>query len=154
MNDKSVRKAIYFDLDTNSLLSIFPKGTRKPYSEIKKFMIKKGFNHRQYSGYDSIDAMSHAQVVKIIKDLSRELPWLSKCLKKLDVTDIGKEYDLLMIVKNANILNNAVNHPDIKTQKKPIKDIMDNAIKRANNQRINEKIDNEKKITASEFSDR
>lgn len=154
MNDKNVRKAIYFDLDTNSLLTIFPKGTRTPYSEIKKFMIKREFNHRQYSGYDSINAMSHAQVVKVIKDLSREFPWLSKCLKKLDVTDIGKEYDLLMVVKNANIRNNTVNHADLKTQKKPIKDIMDNAIQRANDQQIYNKIDNEKKRTASEFSDR
>lgn len=46
-------KCINFDLYTQELLKHFPKGTVKPYTLIKDFFEKNGFEHRQYSGYQS-----------------------------------------------------------------------------------------------------
>jgi pemK-like protein 1 len=55
-NDKrDSRKAINFDLSTNTLEELFDKGnTKKPYADIKKFMEENGFMHRQYSGYVAV----------------------------------------------------------------------------------------------------
>ena len=46
------RKAINFDLSTNELKKHF-NNTAEAYNKIKEFMLKNGFEHRQYSGYVS-----------------------------------------------------------------------------------------------------
>lgn len=95
------RKAINFDLGTNALKEHYPgKNHRDAYSEIKKYMEQHGFEHRQYSGYNSKAPMSDTEVAKIISGLSSELPWLEKCIQKIDSTDIGEQHDLTDIVIN------------------------------------------------------
>lgn len=57
------RKAINFDLSTNTLEELFGKGnTKKPYSDIKHFMEKNGFEHSQYSGYVSKEPKTKANI--------------------------------------------------------------------------------------------
>ena len=57
------RKAINFDLSTNTLEELFGKGnTKKPYADIKKFMEENGFEHRQYSGYVSVEPKIKANI--------------------------------------------------------------------------------------------
>jgi virulence-associated protein VapD len=89
------RKAINFDLNTKILQSIF-KNTRKPYSDIKKELLKLGFERRQYSGYTSVDRLMDKEVTIAIKTLIEKLPWLSTpgLVQRIDVTDIGRQYDL------------------------------------------------------------
>lgn len=96
------RKAVYFDLGTNELKKAYPGNNyRNAYSDIKKFMVRHGFKHRQYSGYDSVEPMSNTKVTLILKELSEEFPWLKKCVKQIDTTDIGDTYDMLNIVLNS-----------------------------------------------------
>lgn len=93
------RKAINFDLDTKMLKEVYcttnkPLEYLKAYKEIESFMKGNGFSHRQWSGYISDVTMSKAQVERFVEKLSKVFPWLSQCIKRFDVTDIGKQYDM------------------------------------------------------------
>jgi virulence-associated protein VapD len=100
-NNKNCRKAINFDLDTKALKQFYPdtKHWRKAYRDIKKFMQNEGFTHRQGSGYTSQETMSDYKMNKTMKKMSRTFPWLKKCTKKIDVTNIGQSYDYLGVIK-------------------------------------------------------
>ena len=87
------RKAINFDLSTNELNKHF-KDTREPYNLIKDFMLENGFEHRQYSGYMSKEAMDEFDIELLIKRMSKQYSWLYSCVQRFDVTDIGEQYDL------------------------------------------------------------
>lgn len=86
------RRAINFDLDTNTVKQIFGN-TRKGYKVLKDALLKEGFIHRQWSGYISKDDFTDAQILKIVKHISIQNPWLSKCVKRFDITEIGKIFD-------------------------------------------------------------
>ena len=92
------RKAINFDLDTVRMreLGIYPKG----YRLLKKQLKDQGFVHRQGSGYVSRNKIDSGVVNNAIRILVQNLPWLAECVKKMDVTDIGKQYDLTNIISN------------------------------------------------------
>ena len=55
----SRRVQIAFDLDTNKLKDVYTKATGKTYTsaykDIEKFMISKGYEHRQGSVYHSTE---------------------------------------------------------------------------------------------------
>lgn len=87
------RKAINFDLSTADLKKYF-KNTAEAYNQIKTFMLQNGFEHRQYSGYVSKEAMEDDDVALIAFTLTRQFRWLSPCTQKFDVTDIGEQHDL------------------------------------------------------------
>ncbi|MDR2559916.1 MAG: hypothetical protein LBC86_10325 [Oscillospiraceae bacterium] len=94
---KKIKKAINFDLDDNALKRAYPKKSYKQaWSDIKKFMLANGFEHRQYSGYRSIEPMTQAKVFTLIKNIKKTLPWLTKVdvIKEIDVTDIGEVYSV------------------------------------------------------------
>jgi len=101
------RKAIYFDLDSEALMKYYCKTNNweerlKAYGEIKSYLTKHGFSHRQYSGYNSDKPMTFLQVERLVYDMSRRFPWLEKCVKKFDVTNISKHHSMLFIIENAN----------------------------------------------------
>ncbi len=100
MSKKETRKAINFDLDTKELLKHF-KNTHKAYSDIKSFMKKNGFEHRQYSGYVSTDLISNTNITILTNKLNKQFKWLKDCVQKYDVTEIGETYDLKYIFDNA-----------------------------------------------------
>jgi virulence-associated protein VapD len=89
------RKAINFDLDTATLRRLFGEsGRRGAYVRIGRFLTKHGFEHRQSSGYQSIRTMSEAEVNDTIVSLYETLPWMVDAVQKLDVTNIGVNYDM------------------------------------------------------------
>jgi virulence-associated protein VapD len=140
MAAKKTRKAINFDLDDNSLKIAYPKKSYKQaWSDIKKFMLANGFTHRQYSGYCSIEPMSHAKVNKVIEDMIIALPWLTKCdvVKEIDVTNIVAEYSLKHLLEE-KILKKSMelDTKDMSTDIPPEKP--KNAPKRSNKARIAE----------------
>ena len=97
MAKKKIRKAINFDLDDKLLQEAYPKPSYKhAWDDIKKFMLANGFIHRQYSGYESIEAMTQLKINKLIDDMITALPWLTEkdVVKQIDVTDIGESYSL------------------------------------------------------------
>lgn len=106
-DDEKQYKAINFDLDDKLLRKFYPSkglfGYKKAYSDIKKYMLKNGFAHRQYSGYISDAPLSNYQVAKIIASLSVQFPWLKKCVQKFDITNIGDQWDVKSIIQNPRI---------------------------------------------------
>ena len=95
--ERTKRKALNFDLDTKKMkeLNLYPRGYRLLGSSLKKH----GFEHRQGSGYISKAKLDGDNVYDIISDVVSENEWLASCVKKIDVTDIGKQHDLTMTVK-------------------------------------------------------
>lgn len=95
--ERKIRKAINFDLDTVQMraMSLYPNG----YNLLKKSFEKHNFSHRQGSGYVSNDKIDSLRVIKVVKQIVKENPWLVDCVNKIDVTDIGKQYDLTAVVK-------------------------------------------------------
>lgn len=93
---EKIRKAINFDLSTLELKKHF-KDTREPYGNIKKFMLDNGFEHKQYSGYTSKEALNRYDITKLAKQLNATFPWLGDCIQEFDVTNIGSQYSLKSI---------------------------------------------------------
>ncbi len=91
------RRAINFDLDTNTMKEkgVYPDG----YRQLGKSFEKQGFLHRQGSGYNSKFQISNNQVKRTLLKVMEENPWLAECVKKIDVTDIGRQHDLTAVVK-------------------------------------------------------
>lgn len=97
---KPVRKAINFDLDTRALKEFYPgKDYRAAYGEIKAFMESNGFEHRQWSGYVSIEPLTKNELNEAIKTMAHQFPWLSQCVNRFDVTNISKTYDMIDMIK-------------------------------------------------------
>ncbi len=99
--DDFCRKAVNFDLNTESLKKIFKSNNpfvyMIAYRKIGRFLINNGFEHRQWSGYISKQSLTPIQVTAIVKGLNKTLPWLHQCVTKFDVTDIGEQHDLMYI---------------------------------------------------------
>ncbi|MGN0797202.1 MAG: hypothetical protein ACI4M5_03265 [Christensenellales bacterium] len=96
--EKPMYKAINFDLDTRKMRQYgkYPIG----YTEVKRSMLQLGFIHRQWSGYVSKDKLRAVDVYNVVRKIVKSHPWLSVCANKFDVTDIGKQFDLMSIVRN------------------------------------------------------
>lgn len=79
------RKAFNFDLDNGKLEELYPSpsGSTTSYnnawSKIKAFMEANGFEHSQYSGYESIHGMSYADAFSILEKLQATFPWFREC---------------------------------------------------------------------------
>lgn len=95
------KKEFAFDLKTDrySPLYNYYDYLSAAYKDIKEFMEDNGFEWRQGSVYISKASLSNKQVRNIIVKLCQELPWLSECLNKFDVTNIGRQHDLLSDIK-------------------------------------------------------
>ena len=89
-------KAINFDLSSDCLREEFggEQGRRKGYTQIKSFLTKEGFAHRQWSGYVSLKPKTNAEMYDIIDRLAQQCRWLDKCVNKFDVTNVGAESDM------------------------------------------------------------
>jgi len=100
---KESRKAINFDLDERKLKKLYPSrfpfAYKHAWSDIKRFMEKNGFEHRQYSGYVSRKPMSYTEVIKTMEKLRSVYPWIGPCAQKFDVTEVGKTYSLLELLR-------------------------------------------------------
>ena len=87
---------------------MYPRGYRLLGSSLKKH----GFEHRQGSGYISKAKLDGDNVYDIISDVVSENEWLASCVKKIDVTDIGKQHDLTMTVKELSEMLSEANQTD------------------------------------------
>ena len=91
--ERKYYKAINFDLDTNKLKEYYPR-YQQAYKELLRFFVTHDFMHRQGSGYVSKNKMTSADIVDIIDEMRKSFSWCASCVKKLDVTNIGAQYDL------------------------------------------------------------
>lgn len=82
------RKAFNFDLDNGKLEELYPSpsGSTTSYNnawlKIKAFMEANGFEHSQYSGYESIHGMSYADAFSVLERLQETFPWFRECAMK------------------------------------------------------------------------
>lgn len=95
------RQTINFDLSTAELKKHHPFGAgREPYREIRSFMEKFGFEHRQKSGYISVEPMFEHDAAKVMEAASLKFPWLEKCVEVCDVTSVRSTFDLKKFLDN------------------------------------------------------
>lgn len=88
-------RALNFDLKLKLLRKYYPKkNILNAYKDIKSFMIKNDFLHRQWSGYRSNEMLTDWQVAELMLEMRNELPWIDKCSTKIDVTNIERIYDI------------------------------------------------------------
>jgi len=114
-----MRKSLNFDLDTNKLKKHYPnKNYTNAYEDIKKFLLKNGFEHRQGSGYISQKEMSSNKVAKIIKKLANQFSWIKHCFKTFDSYDIGDRFDLANIIVKQNIKENEIIKKEVQKEMK------------------------------------
>lgn len=64
-------------------------------------MKENGFSHRQLSGYSSDKPMSKTQVERFVEKLTDEFPWFAQCVSRFDVTNIGKQYDMMKKIQDS-----------------------------------------------------
>ena len=116
MANKNYR-AYNFDLDTKKLKENF-KNYTDAYKLLENSFKKYGVAHRQGSGYVTTKKITTFEAVTLIKKLSTELKWLSDCVKKFDVTNVGETYDLTSIIhKNSNKATSSDKIPESITNK-------------------------------------
>lgn len=96
-----MRKALNFDLNTKKYEEITGKSAPVAYAEIKRFLKRNNFEHRQGSGYISKDSLTDVKIFAIIQNMSMELKWLRNCVEEIDVTNIGKQHSLVDAINKA-----------------------------------------------------
>ena len=99
--ERKYYKAINFDLDTNELKKHYSR-YQQAYTELYKFFRNKDFSHRQGSGYVSNNKLTSADIIDIIGELQEMFEWTGTCIKKIDVTNVGAQYDLTMLLVKDN----------------------------------------------------
>ena len=91
-------KALYFDLRVKDLKEHFsetnPTGA---YRKIRDYLVQRNFSHEQYSGYHSKYKTTDLEIFDLVREMSRELPWLLHCLNHFEVTNIGANHDLMQL---------------------------------------------------------
>lgn len=87
-------KAINFDLNTNKLKEYYPR-YQQAYNDLSKFFKENNFYHRQGSGYVSNEKMTSADIIDLMGDLQKKYLWAGDCIKAIDVTNVGPQYDLM-----------------------------------------------------------
>lgn len=93
-------KALNFDLDTHQLQEHYPSANyRKAYDDLRRFFKHHQISHRQGSGYISDNKLATADIYDLMDELSQQFPWIGKCVKKIDVTNVGTQHDLIELLR-------------------------------------------------------
>lgn len=102
------RKAFHFDLDEGRLREVYPSDSPTAYKgawgEIRAFMESQGFEHTQYSGYESKRGMSYFDAFDVMSSLRRAFPWFEKCVRVATVTEVGRRHDVLEYFRQEDAL--------------------------------------------------
>ncbi|MCI8364227.1 MAG: hypothetical protein HFG34_04695 [Eubacterium sp.] len=108
MGKNQSRVSVYFDLDVQSLKDIYEPLSGNHYTnayyEIRSFMEKQGYEHEQGSVYHSAGEKNKADVIRTIKGLQEEKPWMKDCVNKMSYARISEEHDLTGILQDVEEL--------------------------------------------------
>ena len=117
-----MKKSLNFDLDTKKLQELYPNNSyTQAYDDIKRFLTKNGFEHRQGSGYISKEIMKASQIVNIIEELNNQHSWIKDCCKTLDYYDVGERFNALELLENKDSKKKEISKEQEKQTKKPFK---------------------------------
>lgn len=120
MGNSESRVSVYFDLDIGSLKNIYEPMSGHDYTnayhEIRSFMEKEGYEHEQGSVYHSAGEKNQVDVIRTVKELQEEKPWLKDCVNKMSYARISEEHDLTGILQDTEELarNGLEKEPDLK----------------------------------------
>lgn len=91
-------------MSTEQLKNLYPgKDYHASYRDLKRFFEDHGFQHRQGSGYLSEGKMSTADVYDLMDDIKQEFSWMGPCVSKIDVTNVGRQHDLVNLLQESEI---------------------------------------------------
>ncbi len=123
--DGSLKKGIFFDLDTEALKNYYPvKSWNNAYADIERFLTKNGFEHTQGSGYHSLNPMSHADVMIVIYELTEKYPWLNKCVNVCTLNDVPAQHDITNVFdKSINLSKRIDNEKELGSMDEYLKEI-------------------------------
>lgn len=92
------KKAVNFDLSVAALKEHYPNSDYlQAYKDVRRFLERNGFEHRQWSGYITTKHMSDTQIQYILDVMFKKYRWLEKCANKVDITNIGRSHDYLKL---------------------------------------------------------
>ena len=95
-------KVLYFDLCVKDLEKYYSAtNPRESYRKIHDYWLRRQFSHEQYSGYHSQYKTTDLEIFDLIREMSRELPWLPFCLNHFEVTNIGANHDLMQLFEES-----------------------------------------------------
>jgi len=104
MDDDKSRKYISFDFKVDNLKNIYSVLTGKTYTEAYRdfgsYLCNNGFRHVQGSCYDSVNEVNVMNVQLILSKFATDNKWFPYCLTDLNVTNIGKVYNLNNLFQN------------------------------------------------------
>ena len=108
------KKLITFDLDISSLKEYYSGADwHNAYRDIKNYLRKHDFEHRQGSCYISSKPISISEVNVICYDMNKKFPWFKQCVSEIDVSNVPQKLSLKYIFdcehKNDN---NTITAPD------------------------------------------
>ena len=103
--ERKTFKALNFDMDTHQLKVHYPGANyRQAYDDLRRFFKRHGFSHRQGSGYLSDQRLGTADIFDLMDELSRQFPWAADCVRRIDVTNVGRQHDLTELLRPAEEL--------------------------------------------------
>ena len=103
--ERKTFKALNFDMDTHQLKAHYPGANyRQAYDDLRRFFKRHGFSHRQGSGYLSDQRLGTADIFDLMDELGRQFPWAADCVRRIDVTNVGRQHDLTELLRPAEEL--------------------------------------------------
>lgn len=104
------RKQITFDLHQESLKRYYPHPEpvrneqyyKRAYHDIQQFMHMNGFERRQHSVYVSINKVTTLDIVGLMEQLAEALPWLSQCVREVDMSTVRARHSLKRTLQAAS----------------------------------------------------
>lgn len=122
------RKQITFDLHQESLKRYYPHPEpvrneqyyKRAYHDIQQFMHMNGFERRQHSVYVSINKVTTLDIVGLMERLAEALPWLSQCVREVDMSTVGTRHSLKRTLQAASgALAIDLDEPAIQARSRP-----------------------------------
>lgn len=104
------RKQITFDLHQESLRRYYPHPEpvrneqyyKRAYRDIQQFMHMNGFERRQHFVYVSVNKVTTLDIVGLMERLAEALPWLSQCVREVDMSTVGARHSLKRTLQAAS----------------------------------------------------
>lgn len=93
--------AITFDMDIDSLKVNYGDPCNNAHAEIRKVMMKQGFNWQQGSVYFGGERINAVTCVLAAIELSRVLPWFAASVRDIRMLRIEEFNDLMPAIRQA-----------------------------------------------------
>jgi virulence-associated protein VapD len=94
--------AIAFDMDIEALRNNYGDPYNNAYLEIRRVLLRHGFNWQQGSVYFGGEAVTAVTCVLAAMDLARSLPWFAASVRDIRMLRIEELNDLMPAVQQAS----------------------------------------------------